>query len=103
MDEAVPTKRKAYHVVLRLWFFLIFAMLLVVTLFRVHLPLCGDGGAVQGQKLTLRDYVTLLGSNAAVAAAVVRIRSRLLFIMSTFLALVAADWLLGHLLSIPMR
>jgi hypothetical protein len=103
MAEIKPEGRKFYGTVLRLWFFLIFSMLIMIIMFPIRLPLCGSGGNVEGYGLRLRDFVALLVTNVAAAAAIVRVRSRLLFLMVSIVALIAIDWLVARIFSIKLQ
>lgn len=92
-----------YSTVLRLWFFIVAAIVLIVVLFPIRLPLCGTGGKVVGNKMTTRDFVVMLGANLAAGSILVRIRSMLLFVLSVIVALALIDWSIAQVFSLDLR
>src|SRR5438128_601246 len=103
----MPTQRtkkpSIYAVFIRLWFFLVVSLVIISILFPVRIPLCGTGGDAEGSELTGRQFALLMAGNGVIAAALMRIRKLLLYLVLTAPAVVLVSWGLSWAFSIPLR
>jgi hypothetical protein len=95
-------KYSFYSTVIRLWVYLVLSMIIIVFMFPIQLPMCGNG-STQNNKFTFRDFYILLGTNAVAGSQVLRLRSWLLFLLAAVLAIVLVSWAVAYVFSIRLR
>lgn len=103
MLEKITIKYSFFTTFLRLWFFLVLSLVIIAVMFPVRIPMCGEGGEVEGAELSGTQFALLLGANALAAPLLVKLRYFLLFLVATIAALVAIDLIVSLLFSIELR
>jgi hypothetical protein len=95
-------KYSVYSTVIRLWVYLVLTMIIIVFMFPIQLPMCGNGNT-DDNRFRFRDFYTLVGTNAVAGSQVLRLRSWFLFLLAALLAIVLVSWAVAHLFSIELR